>query len=171
MITLLPEPFLLYDLTDSSEQTHEQESRIRLSAEPKAALSQRLPAQTAKPPSAAIGEANAGDLASPKQTKHSQDKLLSQIITETEVEAAKKGPEIHVFGSVAVDLSCDYAPLQKDGDLTVGGIFTESPQMQTSNIATIVPSIGGVGHNVALAAHLASGSPSVKLRSFVGDDL
>ncbi|KAH9215532.1 Indigoidine synthase A like protein-domain-containing protein [Leptodontidium sp. 2 PMI_412] len=74
---------------------------------------------------------------------------------------------IYVLGSVAVDLSCDYTPLKEAGAKTTSG----SPQLHTSNIATIVPSIGGVGHNVALAAHLASGDASVQLRSFVADDL
>ncbi|KAG4431412.1 hypothetical protein IFR05_013104 [Cadophora sp. M221] len=74
---------------------------------------------------------------------------------------------IYVLGSVAVDLSCDYTPLEEAGVQTTSG----SPQLHTSNIATIVPSIGGVGHNVALAAHLASGDASVQLRSFVADDL
>ena len=47
-----------------------------------------------------------------------------------------------------------------------------SPQLHTSNIATISPSVGGVGHNVALAAQLAGGgSVSVRLCSYVADDL
>ncbi|KAH7364774.1 Indigoidine synthase A like protein-domain-containing protein [Rhexocercosporidium sp. MPI-PUGE-AT-0058] len=74
---------------------------------------------------------------------------------------------IYVLGSVAVDLSCDYTPLEEAGIPSVSG----SPQLHTSNIAKIVPSIGGVGHNVALAAHRASGDSSVQLRSFVADDL
>jgi pseudouridine-5'-phosphate glycosidase/pseudouridine kinase len=43
--------------------------------------------------------------------------------------------------------------------------------MHTSNVATITPSIGGVGHNVALAAHRAGGGLSVRLRSLVSEDL
>ncbi|XMA20659.1 hypothetical protein WAI453_013450 [Rhynchosporium graminicola] len=74
---------------------------------------------------------------------------------------------IYVFGSVAVDLSCDHTPLEEAGVQT----NSDSPQMHTSNIAAIVPSIGGVGHNVALAAHRASGDSAVQLRSFVADDL
>jgi pseudouridine-5'-phosphate glycosidase/pseudouridine kinase len=47
-----------------------------------------------------------------------------------------------------------------------------SPQLHTSNIATICPSVGGVGHNVALAAQLAGGGNlSVRLYSYVADDL
>jgi pseudouridine-5'-phosphate glycosidase/pseudouridine kinase len=43
--------------------------------------------------------------------------------------------------------------------------------MHTSNIATIIPSMGGVGHNVALAARLSGKDASVRLCSYVADDL
>jgi len=43
--------------------------------------------------------------------------------------------------------------------------------MHTSNIASITQSIGGVGHNVALAAHRAGSGLSVQLQSAVGDDV
>jgi pseudouridine-5'-phosphate glycosidase/pseudouridine kinase len=46
-----------------------------------------------------------------------------------------------------------------------------SPQMHTSNLAAMTPSIGGVGRNVALAAARAGGNTSVLLRSLVADDL
>lgn len=74
---------------------------------------------------------------------------------------------MYVLGSVAVDLSCDLTPLKEAGAQP----SSNSPQLHTSNIATIVPSIGGVGHNVALAAHRAGGDSFVQLRSFVADDL
>lgn len=74
-------------------------------------------------------------------------------------------PSILVFGSVAVDLSCDFSPRDKNKHPS------HSPQLHTSNIAAITPSIGGVGHNVALAAQLASGDTSVRLCSYVADDL
>ncbi|KIN04704.1 hypothetical protein OIDMADRAFT_142545 [Oidiodendron maius Zn] len=77
----------------------------------------------------------------------------------------ESSPSIVVFGSVAIDLSCDFSPRNKSK-------FTDlSPRMRTSNIATIIPSIGGVGHNVALAAQLAGGSMPVRLCSYVADDL
>lgn len=79
-----------------------------------------------------------------------------------------------MLGSVAVDLSCDYAPKGKGPeDTTVSRkvTFDVVPQMHTSNIATITQSVGGVGHNVALAAHRASSGLSVQLQSVVGDDL
>lgn len=65
-------------------------------------------------------------------------------------------------GSVAVDLSCDYNPYKKSDT---------SPQLNTSNPAKISQSVGGVGHNVALAAHRASEKARVKFCSLVGDDM
>jgi pseudouridine-5'-phosphate glycosidase/pseudouridine kinase len=70
-----------------------------------------------------------------------------------------------VFGSVAIDLSCDFSPRGKNKHASL------SPQMHTSNIAAITPSVGGVGHNVALAAQLAGGDKSIRLCSFVAEDL
>jgi pseudouridine-5'-phosphate glycosidase/pseudouridine kinase len=70
-----------------------------------------------------------------------------------------------------VDLSCDYAPSRKSKGMLAAHKPTDvSPHMHTSNIATITPSIGGVGYNVALAAELAS-NLVIKLCSFVADDL
>ncbi|KAH8586460.1 Indigoidine synthase A like protein-domain-containing protein [Bisporella sp. PMI_857] len=63
---------------------------------------------------------------------------------------------ILVFGSVAVDTNC-----------TANG----TPQMHTSNIAKMSSSIGGVGYNVAFAAHLVGGNESVGLCSLVVDDV
>ncbi len=65
-------------------------------------------------------------------------------------------------GSVAVDLSCDFA-----GDPAK----SISPQLHTSNPAVILQSVGGVGHNVALAASRVSRGTKVKLCSLVGDDM
>ncbi|CAK7271403.1 hypothetical protein SEPCBS119000_004586 [Sporothrix epigloea] len=76
--------------------------------------------------------------------------------------------DVLVAGSVALDLSCDYLG---DGD---GSETTDpSPKLHTSNPASIVPTVGGVGHNVAHAAH-AIGSPRgvrVRLCSLVGEDI
>ena len=79
-------------------------------------------------------------------------------------------PDIVVYGSVAFDLSCDHEPLGADAhsppkDMPI------SPQMHTSNLAAITPSIGGVGRNVALAAHRAGGNISVLLQSLVAKDM
>jgi pseudouridine-5'-phosphate glycosidase/pseudouridine kinase len=70
--------------------------------------------------------------------------------------------DVLVAGGVAVDLSCDYTS-PKPGDA--------SPQLHTSNPASITQSIGGVGHNVALAAHMASSRTRVGFCSMVGDDM
>jgi pseudouridine-5'-phosphate glycosidase/pseudouridine kinase len=68
--------------------------------------------------------------------------------------------DILVAGSVALDLSCDYV---KWGS-------KEKMQLRTSNPACIRQAVGGVGHNVALAAHLVSVETTVRLCSLVGDD-
>ena len=61
-----------------------------------------------------------------------------------------------------MDLSCDYVG-NESGEV--------APKMYTSNPARINQSIGGVGHNVALAAHLVSEDTTVRLCSMVGDDV
>ncbi|KAI0430074.1 Indigoidine synthase A like protein-domain-containing protein [Xylaria sp. FL1042] len=71
--------------------------------------------------------------------------------------------DILVAGSVAVDLSCDYT-----GE---NAIEDPTPQLQTSNPSYISQSIGGVGRNVALAAHRANKHTKVRLCSMVGGDL
>ena len=43
--------------------------------------------------------------------------------------------------------------------------------MHTSNLATIKPSIGGVGYNVALAAQGITSDTAASLYGFVADDL
>ncbi|KAG5930168.1 hypothetical protein E4U42_002720 [Claviceps africana] len=70
--------------------------------------------------------------------------------------------DVLVAGSVAVDLSCDFTkPKSGDG----------SPKFHTSNPASISQSVGGVGHNIALAAHRSSSRTRVKFCSIVGDDI
>ncbi|KAK8048931.1 Pseudouridine-metabolizing bifunctional protein [Apiospora phragmitis] len=76
---------------------------------------------------------------------------------------AKKEAHVIVAGSVAVDLSCNYA----GPDATTNA----SPHLHTSNPAQISQSIGGVGRNVALAAHRVSGDMGVRLCSMVGNDV
>lgn len=83
--------------------------------------------------------------------------------------------DVLVYGSVAMDLSCNYvSPAQGVGPTSAtkgAGLNEISPKLHTSNIAKISPSIGGVGHNVALAAQRAGGNVSVRLCSLVADDL
>lgn len=68
---------------------------------------------------------------------------------------------IVVAGALAVDFSCDYAPLSTSKSQV-------DPLPHTSNPAAISQSLGGVGHNIAKAAHLLGAS--VQFYSAVGDD-
>ncbi|KJX98026.1 IdgA domain protein [Zymoseptoria brevis] len=68
--------------------------------------------------------------------------------------------DIFVAGSLAVDLACDFTPRSSS---------SHTPALETSNPARIAQSLGGVGHNVAYAAHLMGAS--VQLCSAVGSDL
>lgn len=70
--------------------------------------------------------------------------------------------DVLVAGSVAIDLSCDYMPF---GDERV----QVAPVPHTSNPAFIGQSLGGVGHNVAIAASYVGGN--VLFCSVVADDL
>ncbi|EFX01566.1 indigoidine synthase a-like protein [Grosmannia clavigera kw1407] len=71
--------------------------------------------------------------------------------------------DILVAGSVAIDLSCDYV---SNNDSRPADL-----QLHVSNPAAIRQTVGGVGHNVALAAHRVSPSTRVKLCTLVGDDI
>jgi pseudouridylate synthase / pseudouridine kinase len=71
--------------------------------------------------------------------------------------------DILVAGSVAMDLSCDYVPLDAN--------CSASLVSHTSNPAVISQAVGGVGRNVATAAHLIENGTSVRLCSIVANDL
>ncbi|CAK7568324.1 MAG: hypothetical protein SEPTF4163_006311 [Sporothrix epigloea] len=93
----------------------------------------------------------------------------TKVTPQTRAEAIPSSrADVLVAGSLALDLSCDYVG---DGD---GSETTETnPKLYTSNPASIVPTVGGVGHNVALAAHTI-GSPEgvrVRLCSLIGEDI
>ncbi|KAI8966042.1 Indigoidine synthase A like protein-domain-containing protein [Daldinia sp. FL1419] len=90
-------------------------------------------------------------------------KVATALSRLTTGEPATSQADILVAGSVAIDLSCDY----------VGEDSLEhpAPHLHTSNPARIGQSIGGVGHNVALAAHRVLETPKVRLCSIIGDDL
>jgi sugar/nucleoside kinase (ribokinase family) len=70
--------------------------------------------------------------------------------------------DIIVFGSLASDLICDYNPI-------ADSMYSSTPVQYTSNPAIITQSIGGVGHNITLAASYTGAS--VLLSSVVADDL
>lgn len=86
--------------------------------------------------------------------------------TPSAPESAKEY-DIVVVGSLISDTISDYTPYASSGSPIV-------PAPQTSNPSIIKQSPGGVGRNVAVAAHYASGngsSSSVLLASAVADDL
>ncbi|KAL8736640.1 MAG: hypothetical protein Q9166_000006 [cf. Caloplaca sp. 2 TL-2023] len=72
-------------------------------------------------------------------------------------------PQVDVFvaGSLAIDLSCDYSPLEKASS-------SGSPRSQTSNPARISQGLGGVGQNIATAIQYAG--VEVRFCSVTGDD-
>lgn len=84
------------------------------------------------------------------------------VLTSQESPAPAELVEILVAGSLASDTICDHQPLDKSSTLV-------SPALHTSNPSNITQSAGGVGRNVAMAAHLAGAT--VSLASVVADDL
>ena len=100
-------------------------------------------------------------------TQSSEWKQPSALNTleDSAPSSAEEKATIFVAGSLAVDLACDYAiqPGQATGDAIL------KPALHTSNPARIAQSLGGVGSNVARAAHLMGAN--VRLCSAVGDDL
>lgn len=99
--------------------------------------------------------------AQPEPHDSSKSTLLEPTANDVTLDNAPP-PTIVVAGALAVDFSCDYAPLPGSSNQT-------DPAFHTSNPAIIGQSLGGVAHNIAKAAHLL-GSP-VRLISAVGDDL
>lgn len=82
-----------------------------------------------------------------------------------EVKGAKSRADILVAGSVALDLNCNFHNDRYDEPKPM------SPVLHTSNPAGITQSIGGVGHNVALAAQSIHRDLRVKLCSMIGHDI
>ncbi|KAI4736170.1 IdgA domain protein [Aureobasidium sp. EXF-12298] len=85
----------------------------------------------------------------------------SKYTAPVEQTKAATSPSVFVAGALAVDFSCDFAPISSAAG--------KQPVLHTSNPAKINQSLGGVAHNVARAANLV-GDP-VRLCSAVGDDL
>lgn len=77
-----------------------------------------------------------------------------------------KSPEIVVAGSLAIDYSCDYNLLSS---VAPGLPDALQPTLHTSNPCIIRPTLGGVGHNIAKAAHYMGAD--VRLSAPVGNDL
>ena len=69
--------------------------------------------------------------------------------------------DVLIAGSLAIDTCCDYMPPK-------GSMRGETPQMSTSNPASISHSLGGVGQNIATAIHCLG--TSVQLSTAIGTD-
>ncbi|OJD23330.1 hypothetical protein ACJ73_05317 [Blastomyces percursus] len=92
-----------------------------------------------------------------------QDALKTASVAITDREPGPDKVEktnVLVAGSLAIDFACDYTPTSQKSD----GI----PALQTSNPSIIRQNLGGVGHNVALAANYVGSS--VLFCSVVVDD-
>ena len=98
-----------------------------------------------------------------KPEKPSKAKCYNLPSAKHFASSAVEDVDILVAGSLAIDLSCDYTPSSTpklEASLT--------PQLYTSNPAKIMPSLGGVGQNVAAALHYLG--VSVRLCSAIGAD-
>jgi len=82
----------------------------------------------------------------------------SQEIEKFPLEEQRQPTEIMVIGSMAVDLTC-----------TLHSLSTSTMQLHTSHPAKVHTSVGGVAHNIALAASYAS-SGSVRLVTSISED-
>jgi sugar/nucleoside kinase (ribokinase family) len=86
---------------------------------------------------------------------------IPEPVTQTPIKSTEKA-DIMVAGSLAIDLSCDYTPFGDE-------LTHVTPVPHTSNPAVIGQSLGGVGHNVAIAASYVGSD--VLFCSVVADDL
>lgn len=100
------------------------------------------------------------NVAQPNQVtpKFQEASVPGKPATLPQVEKA----DVMVAGSLAIDLSCDFTPFENEQALI-------APVPHTSNPAVIGQSLGGVGHNVALAAKYVGSD--VLFCSVVADDL
>ncbi|KAK2750638.1 hypothetical protein FQN57_002709 [Myotisia sp. PD_48] len=111
------------------------------------------------PVNAAISQS----ISEPSETEESISSIsMADETTSKEPLLIEDRPDVLVAGALAVDLACDYTPLSTKG-------ANISPNLHTSNPSKIHQTLGGVGHNVALAAsYLGS---SVMFCSMVADDI
>ncbi|KAL8967307.1 MAG: hypothetical protein Q9197_005497 [Variospora fuerteventurae] len=118
-------------------------------------------------------QANPGELFDRNQKLYTNDSLIENLkgyqaqsaSTEWMSAGDRTGQEqpvdVVVAGSLAIDLSCDFAPSK-------GRQSSNSPELQTSNPAQISQSLGGVGQNIATTLHLLG--TNVQLCSTIGGD-
>ncbi|KPI39370.1 Pseudouridine-metabolizing bifunctional protein [Cyphellophora attinorum] len=101
------------------------------------------------------------------RSRHQPQISVPLARTEQAMSPEKPSPkdkgqvDLLVVGAVASDTICDYAPYSTS--------LAPAPVLQTSNPARIGQSAGGVGRNVAVAAHYAGARTA--LASVVADDI
>ncbi|RKF59835.1 Pseudouridine-metabolizing bifunctional protein, partial [Erysiphe neolycopersici] len=81
-------------------------------------------------------------------------------------EIPKFSPNIAIIGAVANKQICDFI-------LSPNAAFDTNlqPILKSTNHSRIEHTVGGVGHDIALATHLVSGNQRVRLYSLVANDL
>ena len=96
-------------------------------------------------------------------SQHSQQTIIEPSATASLASPLVDGTaEVFVAGALNMDFACDYLPRAPSSS-------SQPPELHTSNPARIAQSLGGVGHNIARAAHLMGAD--VRLCAAVGDDL
>lgn len=104
-----------------------------------------------------------GTTAAPISIVKSETSEISDASPEKPTSLPDPGQyDVLVAGALAADICCDYAPLE-------GFTDTTTPLLRTSNPAIFSHSVGGVGHNVAVASHYAGAS--TLLCTAVGNDI
>ncbi|KAL8651724.1 MAG: hypothetical protein Q9210_003090 [Variospora velana] len=118
-------------------------------------------------------QANPGELFDRNQKLYSNDSLVENLkgfqaqsastewVSAGDRTVQEQPVDVVVAGSLAIDLSCDFAPSK-------GRRTSNSPELQTSNPAQISQSLGGVGQNIATTLHRLG--TNVQLCSTIGGD-
>ncbi|KAL8982285.1 MAG: hypothetical protein Q9177_005318 [Variospora cf. flavescens] len=118
-------------------------------------------------------QANPGELFDRNQKLYSNDSLVENLkgfqaqsastewVSAGDRTVQEQPVDVIVAGSLAMDLSCDFAPSK-------GRQSSISPELQTSNPAQISRSLGGVGQNIAATLHRLG--TNVQLCSTIGCD-
>lgn len=91
------------------------------------------------------------DLKSKSDLTNIQQPSKADITKTQQLPKAAEKVDVLVAGSLAIDLSCDFAPL-------TNGRKESTPALHTSNPSVISQSLGGVGYNVALASSYVGSS-------------
>ncbi|KAH0372516.1 IdgA domain protein, partial [Aureobasidium melanogenum] len=159
-------PFILAkikDLTGKNSVKSNQaliENNVRRGTSVAAEL-MKLQAETEQSQASMFQPTPRSKIVEPSSSTHIPSGVTKAVPTPLEQIKTSKPPSVFVAGALAVDFSCDYAPISSTA--------SKEPALHTSNPAKIGQSLGGVAHNVARAANLVG--DSVRLCSSVGDDL